>query len=88
MTACEVQRLDRWLFFARIFKSRSLAQAAIEAGAVSVNGQTVLKPSGALKIGDALVVMRGSQHLWLTVAGLGERRGPASEAQALWKPKE
>jgi ribosome-associated heat shock protein Hsp15 len=78
------QRLDRWLFFTRVFKSRALAQSAIEAGHVSVNGQTIFKTSDQLKIGDKLVIMRENQHLWLIVRGIGIRRGPASEAQTLY----
>ncbi len=78
-------RLDKWLFFARIFKSRSQAQAAIEDGKVWIEGKTSLKPADAIKVGDKIVIAIGSKHRWLTVLALGERRGPAPEAQALYQ---
>ena len=79
------QRLDRWLFFARIFKSRSLAQAAIEQGRVWVDGKTALKPSDTVKAGDKIVVAHGPAHRWLTVLAPGDRRGPAPEAATLYR---
>ena len=78
-------RLDRWLFFARIFKSRSLAQSAIEEGRVWVEGKTALKPSDAIKPGDKIVVAHGNSHRWLTVLAPGTRRGPATEAATLYR---
>jgi len=79
------QRLDRWLFFARIFKSRSLAQSAIAEGRVWVEGRTTLKTADTVKPGDKIVVALGARHRWLTVLDPGVRRGPASEAQTLYR---
>ena len=79
------QRLDKWLFFARIFKSRSLAQTAITEGRVWVDGRESLKSAAQVKPGDRIVVVQGSRHRWLTVLAAGERRGPAPEAQTLYE---
>ena len=84
MSPADQQRLDRWLFFARIFKSRSLAQTAIEQGLVWIEGKTKLKCSDQVKPGDKLVVSTGSRHRWLTVLAPGTRRGPAPEAATLY----
>jgi ribosome-associated heat shock protein Hsp15 len=82
-------RVDRWLYFARIFKSRSLAQTAIDEGRVWVEGKTTLKPSDSLKIGDRLVVNVGpAGHRWLTVAAPGTRRGPPAEAATLYQEQK
>ena len=82
------QRVDRWLFFARIFKSRSLAQTAIEQGCVWVDGKSGLKCSDQVKPGDKIVVAVGNRHRWLTVLAPGERRGPAPEAATLYAETE
>ena len=80
------QRLDRWLFFARIFKSRSLAQAAIEQGRVWVDGKTAAYAyAKAVDSGDKIVVAHGPAHRWLTVLAPGDRRGPAPEAATLYR---
>jgi len=78
-----VARLDKWLWCARLFKSRSLATAAVSGGRVHVNGQRV-KPAHGLKPGDLLSLTRGHDALEIVVRGLSVRRGPASEAQALY----
>ena len=78
------QRLDKWLFFTRLFKSRALAQSAIEGGQVWINGKTASKPSDTVRVGDRLIVRTGPRHRWLIVEGLGTRRGPAPEAQTLY----
>ncbi|HXZ68410.1 MAG TPA: RNA-binding S4 domain-containing protein [Alphaproteobacteria bacterium] len=85
----EGQRIDRWLWFTRLFKSRSLASKAVEAGAVRITraGQTIRtdKPSYALKAGDVVTLkIRGTVRVLEVVSG-GARRGPASEAQTLYK---
>ena len=82
-TAAENARLDRWLWCARLFKTRSLAAAAVRGGKVHVNG-TRAKPARDLKPGDALSITRGAEHIEVIVRSLGERRGPAAEAQALY----
>ena len=77
-------RLDKWLFHARVFKTRGLAAARIEAGGIRVNGQPCRKPGRAVRIGDVLTVSANRQVRVLTVRALGERRGPASEARLLY----
>jgi len=83
------QRIDRWLWFTRLFKSRSLASKAVEDGAVRITraGQTVRtdKPSYLLKPGDIITLkMHGAVRVLEVVSG-GSRRGPASEARLLYK---
>ena len=77
-------RLDKWLWAARFFKTRSLAVAAIAAGHVSVNGERA-KAAKALRPGDAVEVRRPPFVHAIVVKGLAERRGPAVEAQALYE---
>jgi ribosome-associated heat shock protein Hsp15 len=77
-------RLDRWLWAARFFKSRGLAQEACTGGKVDVNGQAA-KPSRLVRAGDRLRVTRGDWRRELVVRRLAERRGPAPEAQALYE---
>ncbi len=79
------QRLDQWLWFARIAKSRTLAQALIDRGKVRLNKEKVDKPSQKLKPSDTLTISLGPQVRILKVLGIGQRRGPASEAQALYE---
>jgi ribosome-associated heat shock protein Hsp15 len=62
-----------------------LAQTAIEEGRVYVDGKSNLKAAVAIKPGDKIVVALGPKHRWLTVVDLGTRRGPAPEAQALYR---
>jgi len=77
-------RIDKWLWAARFFKTRSLAVAAIAAGHVSVNGERA-KPAKALKEGDAIEIRRPPFTHSIVVKALSERRGPAAEAQALYE---
>ena len=79
------QRLDQWLWFARITKSRTLAQALIERGKVRVNKERVEKTSHWLKAGDAITISLGPKVRILKVLGIGSRRGPAPEAAALYE---
>jgi ribosome-associated heat shock protein Hsp15 len=72
-------RIDRWLFLARLFKSRSLAADAIDGGKVHLNGQRV-KPSHAIKPGDNVTFTRSSVVFECVVVAVPLRRGPASEA--------
>jgi ribosome-associated heat shock protein Hsp15 len=76
-------RLDKWLWCARIFKTRSLATAAVQGGKVHVNGQRA-KPAHALKTGDLLGITRGNEQLEIVVQGFAAQRGPAAAAQALY----
>lgn len=80
----EPLRIDKWLWAARFFKSRSLAQTAIEKGRVLVGGERV-KLSRALRVGDELTLRIGDDERTIVVRGLDERRGPAAVAQALYE---
>ena len=75
------ERIDRWLWFARFFKSRSLAATAVRRGQVRVNGERV-KPARVVKCGDELCVTRGVEEYRITVTAIPKRRGPAPEARA------
>jgi ribosome-associated heat shock protein Hsp15 len=79
------QRLDKWLFFTRLKKSRSIAQKAIEAGDISVNDARVTQPSHALKAGDVVTVSLDRSDLVVRVLLPGERRGPYEEARLLYE---
>ena len=77
-------RLDKWLWAARFFKTRSLATAAINAGRVRLNGGTV-KPAREVRIGDTVEVAIEAVRWTLTVRALNDQRRPASEAQQLYE---
>lgn len=76
-------RIDKWLWAARLFKTRALAAEAVKGGRVQVDGQRV-KPSKDLRPGDELEVTLGQTRLTLVVRALSARRGPASEAALLY----
>ena len=76
-------RLDKWLWAARFFKTRGLAQQAIESGRVTLNAQRV-KCSHALKLSDTVTVRVGDYQWQVVVKALSERRGPATEARKLY----
>jgi ribosome-associated heat shock protein Hsp15 len=78
-------RLDQWLWFARLVKSRSLAARLCTAGAVAISGATVTKPNQTVKIGDVVAVVQGGFQRTVRVLAFGVRRGPASEARALYE---
>jgi ribosome-associated heat shock protein Hsp15 len=78
-------RLDKWLWFARVAKSRTLAATAVTDGKIRVNGVKAEKPSQPLKVGDVITSRLSRTVRVLKVAGLGERRGPAAEAQQLYE---
>ncbi|MES2915759.1 MAG: RNA-binding S4 domain-containing protein [Pseudomonadota bacterium] len=77
-------RLDKWLWQARFFKSRSLAAGVIEAGSVRVNGTRISRPGRDVAAGDTLTFPQGLRIRVVRVLALGQRRGPATEAQALY----
>jgi ribosome-associated heat shock protein Hsp15 len=83
----EAPRVDKWLWAARFFKTRSLAADAVEGGKVHLNGART-KPSHALRVGDELKVRRGPYESIIIVRDLSEHRGPASEAQKLYEETE
>jgi ribosome-associated heat shock protein Hsp15 len=76
--------VDRWLWAARFFKTRSLAAQACAGGKVDVNGETA-KPARAVRPGDRIAVTLPGGPRIGRVLGLSERRGPASDARALWE---
>jgi ribosome-associated heat shock protein Hsp15 len=78
------ERIDKWLWHARFFKTRGLATAAIGAGHVRVNGAHVTKPAAPVHVGDTLTFALGGRIRLIRVLDLGHRRGPAPEAQALY----
>jgi ribosome-associated heat shock protein Hsp15 len=80
-------RIDKWLWAARFFKTRSLASRACEMGRVESNGQHV-KPSREVRIGDLLQVKNDSGEFQIEVLGLSEMRGPAPVAQTLYRETE
>lgn len=77
------ERLDRWLWAARFYKTRALAAAAITGGKVQVNG-TRAKPAKQLRVGDAVRLRLGPYEWLVTVRALSPRRGPPKEAQLLY----
>lgn len=80
----ETLRLDRWLVFARLAKTRSAALALIEAGHLRVNGQRALRPAQPIGPGDTLTVPQGARIRLLRVLACGTRRGPPAEAAMLY----
>ena len=80
-------RIDKWLWAARFFKTRSLAIAAIESGKVEVN-EVRVKPAKAVDIGDLLEISLGPYQFVVEVLGLSDKRGPAPQAQKLYKETE
>lgn len=78
------QRIDKWLFFARMTKSRSLAQAHIQSGHVRINGEPVAQPSQAVKPGDRIELSFERRDVVLVVRLPGTRRGPFEEARLLY----
>jgi ribosome-associated heat shock protein Hsp15 len=79
------QRLDKWLFFARVVKSRSLAARLIRDGKVRVNAVKTDAAAHSLKTGDVLTITLERRILVLKLAGCGVRRGPAVEARLLYE---
>jgi ribosome-associated heat shock protein Hsp15 len=82
-----MSRLDKWLFHARFYRTRPLAQAAATTGRVRLNGVKIDKPGHALKPGDILTlgIRGGGQVIAVRVLALAERRGPAVEARSLYE---
>jgi ribosome-associated heat shock protein Hsp15 len=78
-------RLDRFLFFIRLLKSRTLAQALIEAGHVRLDGQRVAKAAEEVRVGSVVALPLRGQVRVLRVLALPPRRGPASEARSCYE---
>jgi ribosome-associated heat shock protein Hsp15 len=77
-------RIDKWLWAARFFKTRSLAAQAVEAGRVRVERCNV-KPARAVRPGETLQIERGNERIEVVVSALSEARGPAPVAQRLYQ---
>jgi len=77
-------RLDKWLWAARFFKTRSLAQQAVAAGKVKLNDERT-KPAHELKVGDAVAVRVGELEWQVAVKALSDKRGPAEQARKLYE---
>ncbi|MBB4443653.1 MULTISPECIES: RNA-binding S4 domain-containing protein [Rhizobium] len=78
------QRIDKWLFFARMVKSRSLAQSHIQSGHVRINGERCNHPSQMVKPGDRIELTLERRDVVLVMRLAGERRGPYEEARLLY----
>ncbi len=79
-------RVDKWLWAARFFKTRSLAAQAVDAGRVQVNGERA-KPAKEVKAGDELAVRIGELEWVIEVRAVAARRGPAAEARRLYEER-
>ena len=80
-------RLDKWLWAARFFKTRSIAREAVSGGKVHLNGHRA-KPGRSLNIGDELRIQRGEEEYVITIVELSPRRGPATVARGLYEESE
>lgn len=83
----EPLRIDKWLWAARFFKTRSLAAKAVDGGKVRLNGEGA-KPSRELKAGDELAIRIGDLEWVVEVKGLSRQRGPAPQAALLYAERE
>jgi len=84
MTENDIVRIDKWLWAARFFKTRSLAADAVERGRVKIGGVPV-KAARAVKVSDKIFIDNGSNRWEVVVLGLSDKRGPAPVAQALYR---
>ena len=84
-TAEPRQRIDKWLWFARLTKSRTQAQSVVVSGAVRINRQKIDNASHAVRAGDTLTVALAAGVRVLRVLDTGQRRGPAAEARLLYE---
>ena len=80
-------RLDKWLWAARFFKTRSVAREAVAGGKVHLNGNRA-KPGRSLNIGDELRIQRAEEEYTITIVDLTARRGPATVARTLYEESE
>jgi ribosome-associated heat shock protein Hsp15 len=85
MAGEERQRIDKWLFFARVVKSRSLAARLVQAGRVRVNREKAEQASHLVKAGDTLTITLDRRVLVYRIVAPGVRRGPAEEARLLYE---
>ena len=80
-------RLDKWLWAARFFKTRSVAREAVSGGKVHLNGNRA-KPGRAINIDDELRIQRGEEEYLITIVELSIRRGPATVARTLYEESD
>jgi len=85
VSAAGTIRIDKWLWHARFFKTRTLAARIVSGGKVRVNGTPVSKPARTVGPGDTLTFAQGDDIRVIRILAPGERRGPAPEAQALYE---
>ncbi|MGJ8604712.1 MAG: RNA-binding S4 domain-containing protein [Marivita sp.] len=81
-------RIDKWLWHARFFKTRSLAAKIVSGGKLRVNGQPISKPAYSVAAGDVLTFPQGDAVRVIRVLAMGDRRGPAPEARLLYDDLE
>ena len=77
-------RIDKWLWYARFFKSRALASRMVSSGRLRIDGDAVSKPHRHVQVGQTLIFPQGEVTRTIEVRALATRRGPAIEAQALY----
>ncbi|MFT4150520.1 MAG: RNA-binding S4 domain-containing protein [Paracoccaceae bacterium] len=77
-------RIDRWLWQARFFRSRTTAAEEVSEGHVRLNGQRIVKPGHGIGAGDVLTFAQGGRIRLIRVVALGQRRGPSGEARGLY----
>ncbi|NDR56096.1 RNA-binding S4 domain-containing protein [Aliiruegeria sabulilitoris] len=85
MTETPSLRIDKWLWHARFFKTRSLAAKQVSEGKIRVNATKISKPARSVAPGDVLTFPQADAIRVVRILALGERRGPAPEAQALYE---
>ncbi len=83
----QIVRIDKWLWAARFFKTRSLATEMVNGGHIQCNGDR-LKPSKGVQVGDILNIVRNQERYTITVTALAEKRGSATLAQTLYQEDE
>ncbi len=81
----ERARIDKWLWHARFYRSRALAQEAAISGLVRLNGARIEKPGHGIKPGDVVTLPQGREVVAVRVLAIGLRRGPAKEARTLYE---
>ncbi len=83
-TTAPSQRLDKWLWFARVVKSRTAAADLVTTGKVRINRMKIERPAAPLKVGDVVTVVANHRIRVLAVRDTGTRRGPPAEARTLF----
>ena len=83
--ALDRQRIDKWLWHARVVRTRSAAAALVDGGLVRVNNERIAQPSRPVRLGDVLTIALDRSVRILKVTGYAERRGPASIARGLFE---